>query len=96
MSSMPEITVTSWDLANGRPTPSANPLARAVRRAFPGARWVTAGLGCVQVCDRDGQHEHQVPDKVSAALASWCEWPDRAKPFRFTLPDGHTGSGAAA
>jgi hypothetical protein len=72
MSSMPEITVTSGDLANSRPVPSANPLARAVRRAFPSAWWVTAGLGCVQVCDRDGGRE----------------WPDRTQPFRFTLPDG--------
>jgi hypothetical protein len=88
MSSMPEITVTSGDLANSRPVPSANPLARAVRRAFPSAWWVTAGLGCVQVCDRDGGREYQLPDEVQAAMAAWRKWPDRTQPFRFTLPDG--------
>lgn len=84
---MAEITVTSGDLANGRPTPSADPLTRAVRRAFPGAWFVTAGPQSLTVIDRDGTREHPLPDEVQAIMATWREWPDRVRPFRFTLPE---------
>jgi hypothetical protein len=79
------IRVTGEDINGAVATPSQNPVARAARRAFPGAWWVRASSGVLVVTDRHAERQWTLDFEPAAFLAA-CLDGGRAGAFSFIIP----------
>jgi hypothetical protein len=80
-----EIHVTDGDINGANPVQSGNPVARAMRRTFPDARWVVAGHRVLGVTFKDRQDVWNTPPEVTAALDAALEG-TKMKTLSFVLP----------
>lgn len=79
------VYVNGEDVNGAVATPSANAIARAVRRAFPDAWWVVASRGWLEITGKDGTRAWRLKGESILSLAAALRG-DRIRTFSFILP----------
>ena len=79
------ICVTDAEIAGATATPSGNPAARALRRYYPRAWFVTATESRIEITCKDGTRTWALPEEAAVVLAAALDG-KRVEPFQFIIP----------
>ena len=79
------ICVTDAEIAGATATPSGNPAARALRRYYPRAWFVTATESRIEITGKDGTRTWALPEEAASVLAAALDG-KRVEPFQFVIP----------